>query len=256
MASPNKVMRSYLKLRAAEYVNLYDQVEAQKLVLSAATENPRTIKPIDGIAYHKLEGELLDQARECKNYLQSFANPNMPIIELDGVLEELKFEPNTAARFELAFTQLAKFIGFSSQRPETESGKGPDVLWRTGPNQYIVVECKNGAITETINKHDCNQLNGSGEWFENKYGANVLYFPILIHPSNRFEHAASPKATTRIMRADKLAQLKDNVREFIKSVCSQSLISDEAKIRSQLLQLRLRPVDFQEYYTVKYIATN
>jgi hypothetical protein len=235
---------------------LYDQVEGQRLVLSAASDNSRTLKPIDGIGYHKLEGELLDQARECKNYLQSFANPNIPIIELDGILEDLKFEPNTAARFELAFAQLARFIGFSSQRPETESGKGPDVLWRTGTNQYIVVECKNGATTETINKHDCNQLNGSGEWFENKYGANVSYFPMMIHSSKKFEHAASPKATTRIMDADKLAQLKKNVREFIKSVCSQSLISDEAQIRSQLLQLKLRPVDFQEYYTVKYIATH
>lgn len=256
VVSPNKVMRSYLKLRAAEYVNLYDQVEGQRLVLSAASDNSRTIKPIDGIGYHKLEGELLEQARECKNFLQSFANPNIPIIELDGILEDLKFEPNTAARFELAFAQLARFIGFSSQRPETESGKGPDVLWRTSTNQYIVVECKNGATTDTINKHDCNQLNGSGEWFENKYGANVSYFPMMIHPSKKFEHAASPKATTRIMDADKLVQLKKNIREFIKTVCSQSLISDEAQIRNQLLQLKLRPVDFQEYYTVKYIATH
>lgn len=253
--SPSKVMRSYLKLRAAEYINLYDQVEAQKLVLSAANDNPRTLKPIDGIGYHKLEGELLEQARECKNYLQGFRNPNMPIIELDGILEELKFEPDTAPRFELAFAQLARFIGFSSQRPETESGKGPDVLWRIGPSQYIVIECKNGAITESINKHDCNQLNGSGEWFENKYGNTVSYFPMMIHLSRKFEHAASPKSTTRIMDLDKLERLKKNIREFIKSVCSQGLISDEAGIRSQLLQLKLRPVDFEEFYTTNYIAT-
>ncbi|MNO50978.1 DEAD/DEAH box helicase [compost metagenome] len=254
--SANKTMRSYLKLRAAEYVNLYDQVESQKLVLSAANDNPRTLKPIDGIGYHKLEGELLEQARECKNYLQSFANPNVPIIELNGLLEELQFEPETAARFELALAQLGRFIGFSSQRPETDSGRGPDVLWRTGPSQYIVIECKNGAITETINKHDCNQLNGSGEWFENKYGTNVSYFPVMVHPSRKFEHAASPKASTRIMNAEKLERLKKNVRDFIKSVCSQGMISDENQIRNQLLQLKLRPTDIQDFYTTTYIASN
>lgn len=256
LPSPNKVMRSYLKLRAAEYVNLYDKVEAQKLVLSAANDNPRSLKPIDGIGYHKLEGELLDQARECKNFLQGFASPNMPIIELNGILEDLIFEPETATRFELAFAQLARFIGFVSQRPETESGKGPDVLWRVGPTQYLVIECKNGAITETINKHDCNQLNGSGEWFENKYGADMSYIPVMIHRANRFEHAASPKAATRIMNHEKLEALKKNVREFIKSVCSQGYIGDEAQIRGQLLQLKLRASDFQLLYTTSYIASN
>lgn len=255
LPSANKVMKSYLKLRAAEYVNLYDQVESQKLVLSAANDNQRTLKPIDGIAYHKLEGELLDQARECKNYLQSFASPNVPLIELDGLLEDLKFEPETAARFELAFAQLARFIGFTSQRPETESGKGPDVLWRTGPSQYLVIECKNGAITNTINKHDCNQLNGSGEWFENKYGTGISYLPIMVHPAIKFEHAASPKAATRIMTAEKLETLKKNVRAFIKAVCSQGLISDENEIRNQLLQIRLRPADFQSVYTTMYISS-
>lgn len=255
LPSANKIMQSYLKLRAAEYVNLYDQVESQKLVLSAAKDNPRTLKPIDGIGYHKLEGELLEQARECKNYLQSFATPNIPIIELNGVLEDLKFEPETANRFELAFAQLARFIGFTSQRPETDSGRGPDVLWRTGPNQYLVIECKNGATTSSINKHDCNQLNGSGEWFENKYGADMLYIPIMIHPATKFEYAASPKSATRILTSEKLEILKNNVRGFIKSVCSQGKINDENFIRSQLMQLKLRAVDFQSHYTTTYSAS-
>lgn len=255
LSSPSKVMKSYLKLRAAEYINLYDRVEAQRLVLSAANDNPRSLKPIDGISYHKLEGPLLEQARECKDFLRGFSNPNIPIIELNGILEDLKFEPETATRFELAFAQLAKFIGFTSQRPETESGKGPDVLWRVGPTQYLVIECKNGATTETINKHDCNQLNGSGEWFENKYGTEISYTPLMIHIANKFEHAASPKNTTRIINAEKLELLKKNVREFIKSVCSQGHIGDEDQIRNQLLHLKLRASDFHSTYTAQYKAS-
>jgi hypothetical protein len=256
LPQPNKVMRSYLKLRAAEYVNIYDQVEAQKLVLSAANDNPRTLKPIDGIAYHKLEGEILEQARQCKAFLQNFNNPNMPIIELNGILEELIFEPETATRFELATAQIAKFIGFSSQRPETEYGKGPDVLWRTAHTQYLVIECKNGTITETINKHDCNQLNGSGEWFEAKYGEECNYTPVMIHNSNKFEYAATPKSTTRIMTPEKLNKFKKAVQEFIKSICSQGSASDEVMIRNQILQHKLRAQDIIIHYTVSFLPSN
>lgn len=256
LPQPNKIMRSYLKLRAAEYVNIYDQVEAQKLVLSAANDNPRTLKPIDGIAYHKLEGEILEQARQCKAFLQNFNNPNMPIIELNGILEELIFEPETASRFELATAQVAKFIGFSSQRPETEYGKGPDVLWRTAHTQYLVIECKNGTITETINKHDCNQLNGSGEWFEAKYGEECNYTPIMIHNSNKFEYAATPKPTTRIMTPEKLDKFKKAVQEFIKSICSQGSTSDEVMIRNQILQHKLRAQDIITHYTTNFLSSN
>ncbi|KPY91145.1 Superfamily II helicase [Pseudomonas syringae pv. spinaceae] len=130
------------------------------------------------------------------------------------------------------------------------------MLWRTGSHHYFVIECKNGAITNTINKHDCNQLNGSGEWFENKYGPDMSYLPVMIHPAKKFEHAASPKAAMRIMTDEKLEILKKNVRDFIKSVCSQGQISDETKIRNQLLQLKLRSVDFQVTYTTAYVATS
>ncbi|NMY53402.1 DEAD/DEAH box helicase family protein [Pseudomonas sp. WS 5011] len=254
VAEPNRILRSYLKIRASEYVNLYDKVEAQKLVLSAANDNPRTIKPLDGIQYHKLEGAVLEQARQCKAFLQAFGDPNKPIIELNGVLEDLIFKPETATRFELALSQLAEFVGFTSQRPETESGRGPDVLWRIGASQYLVIECKNGAITETINKHDCNQLNGSGEWFENRYGVECTYVPILIHPSNKFEHAASPKAVTRIMSSAQLDKLIKTVRDFVKTICSQGLINDDAGIRQQLLHYRLRASDLSQGYTTNYLA--
>lgn len=63
-------IRSYLKQFLAEYVNHYDREEAQKILMSAANDNPRVTKPIQGIAYHKIESEMMDQARDCKKYLQ------------------------------------------------------------------------------------------------------------------------------------------------------------------------------------------
>jgi hypothetical protein len=48
-----------------------------------------------------------------------------------------------ADKFEQAFHELAKILGFPSQRPDKEWKEGPDNLWKINDNQYLLVECKN-----------------------------------------------------------------------------------------------------------------
>lgn len=213
-------LKSYLQQCLAEYINFYDPVEAQKTLMSAATVNLRITKPIQGISYHKLESGVMDQARICREYFElSFNNPNQIVIEVNGLLESLIFKPDTANSFEESLKRIARFIGFNSQRPEAEYGKGPDLLWEVGGLEYFVIECKNGATSDTICKRDCNQLNGSGEWFINNYDRTCKFTPILIHPSVKFEYAASPKSNTRIIDEEKLTSLRKNILEFINSLC-------------------------------------
>lgn len=234
------ILRGYLKQCAAEYVNLYDQVEAQKILLSGISGNPRILKPIEGVAYHKLEGLALDQARACREFLLLNPSPNAPVIRMNALLEDLVFKPDTANRFEQALKEVARFVGFKSQRPELEFKKGPDVLWAVGGLSYFVIECKNGAISGSINKHDCNQLNGSGEWFRNRYDESCTFTPIMIHPSNTPEHAASLNANTRLIGEAELALLRKNLFEFVKSVCTNNQFGDEEAIRDRLAHFRLR----------------
>ncbi len=211
-----KPLKSYLKQCLAEYINLYDQAEAQKTLMSAAIDNSRVTKPMDGISYHKIESKAMDEARICGDYLRKkFADPNKIVIKMNGLLESLIFKPETAEIFEESLKTIARYIGFNSQRPEAEYRKLPDVLWEVGNLSYFVIECKNGATTNTISKHDCNQLNGSGEWFTNTYDQTCSFTPILIHPSVKFEYAASPKAETRIMNGDKLNLLRETLSNFI-----------------------------------------
>jgi len=248
-----KPLKSYLKQCLAEYTNFYDQAEAQKILMSAASDNPRVTKPMVGIAYHKLESGAMDQARICGNYLrQKFDDPNKIIIEINGLLESLIFKPETADIFEESLKAIARYIGFNSQRPEAEYGKGPDVLWELGNSAYFVIECKNGATTETINKHDCNQLNGSGEWFTNRYDQTSIATPIMIHPSVKFEYAASTKENTRIINGEKLSLLRKNVSDFIKSLCVDNMIHDDEAIREKLIFYKLRVDDFCKTYTTNF----
>ena len=105
--------------------NLYEQAEAQKTLMSAAIDNSRVTKPMDGISYHKIESKAMDQARICGDYLrQKFADPNKIVIEMNGLLESLIFKPETADIFEESLKTIARYIGFGSQRPEAEYRKG------------------------------------------------------------------------------------------------------------------------------------
>ena len=249
----DKPLKSYLKQCLAEYINLYDKTEAQKTLMSAAVDNSTITKPIAGISYHKLESKAMDQARTCKSYFQEkFNDPNKIIIEINGLLETLVFKPETAHIFEESLKQIANYIGFNSQRPEVEYGRGPDVLWELGELSYLVIECKNGATVKTISKDYCNQLNGSGEWFTNNYDKTCRYTPILIHPSITFDYDASPKEGTRIINKEKLELLRENIRQFIKSLCLDNKISDDISIRKRLLQHNLTNDKFCETYTSSF----
>lgn len=249
----DKPLKGYLLQCLAEYINLYDKIESQKTLMSAASINRRVLTPLKGIAYHKLESAVMDQSRVCSEYLKSrHKDPNKIIIEINGILELLIFKPETSNSFEESFKKLAKFIGFKSQRPELEFKKGPDVLWETGGLNYLVIECKNGATTETICKHDCNQLNGSANWFINGYGHTCKFTPIIIHRSTIFEYAASPHEKTRIIDENCLETLKKCVFEFIKTICMNNFIHNVEKIRELLIHYKLRPDDILNSFTKTY----
>jgi len=249
--------RGYLKQHLAEYTNMYDQVEAQKIQLSGVTDNRRILKPIAGIQYHKLSGEVLDQAVACSNFLTAkFQDPNKLLIEVKGVLSKLEFKPKSANNFEEAMKVIARYLGLEGQRPEQEYGKGPDNLWKIGALNYLVIECKNEAVATTICKDYCNQLNGSCEWFEQKYDQTCSYTPVMVHPSTLFEYACSPNPNIRIMTVDKLKAFCSAVDAFITAIAGKNELGNQNAIREKLVAYRLRPVDFVEMYTEPHRVKN
>lgn len=253
----DKKLKGYLKQFLAEYVNIFDKAESQKVQLSATVDNRRVLKPIAGINYHKIGGNALDQAVLCSNYLvQRHQDPNKLIIEVNGILDDLKFKSGTSNIFEEAMKNIARYIGFESQRPEQEYKKGPDDLWNAGGLKYFVIECKNEATATTISKEYCNQLNGSCTWFNNKYDASCTYIPIMVHPSTLFEYAASPNQKIRIMTKAKLEMFRLSVKELIKSIAINNELSSPNKIRDKLIAYKLRECDFVDNYTSQYTVKN
>jgi len=245
------IVRGWLKQQLAEYTFFINPTEAQAILRAAVGDNRRVLHPIDGVSYQRLATTNLNQANNALAVLKEY-EPNHLVVTMNGYLAMLIFMPETSNKFEEAMKIIARHIGFVGQRPEGEFGKGPDVLWGVGYLNYYVIECKNGATTDTISKDYSNQLAGSMIWFKQSYGADCGAIPIMVHPSHVFEHAATPHADTRIITKANLAELRDAIRGFIKAVASQLQQIDSHKISEMLVQFSLSADKFIGAYTTKY----
>lgn len=246
----NKV-QGYLKQQLAEYTNFIDPAAAQELQLAALSLNPRLLKPIAGATYSKLSAPAAGQAAAAVVFMQQFLEGNDLVIWMNGLLDDLDWGEEGSKRFEAAMMALGSFLGFGSQRPEDAIGRGPDNLWALGELNYLVIECKSGAVSaEKISKGDTNQLNGSIVWFGQKYDGTCSATPIMVHPRTIFEHAASPDPSIRIVNGPGLKRLRDAVRAYSVALAASGDFTDARKVEKQLRHHKLSAADIVGLCTV------
>ncbi|HCF7649009.1 hypothetical protein JET97_06735, partial [Pseudomonas aeruginosa] len=138
--------KGYLMQQLAEYTNLTDPAGAQEIQLAALGHNSRLLKPIAGATYTKLSAPVLGQAKAAIEFMNQFLEGNDLVIWVNGLLDDLEWGEEGSKRFEAAMAALGSFLGFGSQRPEDQIGRGPDNLWALGGLNYFVIECKSGAV--------------------------------------------------------------------------------------------------------------
>lgn len=247
-------IKGYYKQMLAEYVNFTDRNNAQKILKSAKKENLEILNPIDGIQFDKKTEPLLEQSVIIVNTINKLSkDKNNLIIYIDSLLEDLKFEKNSSKRFESAIKDVFNIIGFNARQPEKESGKGPDDFVILGSGLYYIIECKNETITETISKSDCNQLNGSYNWFKNLYGdeqANGV--PIMIHNSRVFGYECSPDKAIRIITPELLEKIKKNIRDFFVAMCRDENYNNPPRVKELIKQYKLNKEIIVDEYTTSY----
>lgn len=246
-----KYEQSFIIYLFAKAINKYVPSKSQEQVKKANQMNTQIIRPMDGISYNKVSKVIDNQAKTLSDFLyQKYSSGNQFLISIKDLLNNLSFEVSSSI-FESAIGMLGEHLGFFSQTPEKSVGKGPDNLWLINSEYNFVIECKNESISKNIPKKDCNQLNGSIEWFENIY-TGFKYVPILIHPSRTFEFSASPNQNIRILDVESLNKLKERVDKFSEVVASSNF--DVVIINSALKENRLRAADFEQNYTRNYLV--
>lgn len=157
-------------------------------------------------------------------------------IAINEVLDGLTFGV-TADRFEQAFDNLGKSLGFTSERPDKEWKAGPDNLWCLRKGYYLVAECKSevSADRKEINKGETGQMNNACGWFERNY-RGAEYVSRLIIPAGQVSTAAAFTGPTTLLRSRKLGVLRKNVRLFFNDFQGKDL----SDVPTRLINLGLQ----------------
>ncbi|MFK4008605.1 DEAD/DEAH box helicase [Bacillus safensis] len=220
------------------------KIASNKFQVSAHRKNTFLLKPKEGMEVQKISAISLKRIENISQWIHSFDNFDELYLELDDILSKLKFGVN-ADRFEQAFDELAKVLGFPSQRPDKEWKEGPDNIWKTGDNKYLLVECKNNVdVTRNeINKDETGQMNNACAWFEKVYG-DVLVKNIIIISTKNVSKAAGFNKSVQVMRENKLRLLTDNVRKFYLEFKGLDLDDlSEKRIQELLVRFKLTSDD-------------
>ncbi|UUM12903.1 DEAD/DEAH box helicase family protein [Clostridiaceae bacterium HFYG-1003] len=241
--------KGYLFQVKASYMNFIDRSKAQEILLAGHQYNNSILNPIAGIQYNKSINHQ-NQAVSVNCYiLKNDLNQNDYIIKTDFILMNLVFNANTEC-FESSLQSLGDLLGFSSTRPDKETnGAGPDNLWALGESNYLLIECKSGAVSTTISKEYCNQLGGSVRWFKKVYGKDMFNTPIMVHKSAVIEKKATMVNTMRIITIEQLEKLKNQVSMFVNALIQADNWKNTEKISILLKMYKLRGQDIIQNYT-------
>lgn len=244
--------KGYLCQIQAEYTNKFDSALSQEILKYGRTLSSSILLPIEGIAYQRTLNTIPQAQAISSQFNSEDYMLNELLIHIDEVLSNLSMG-STSNKFEEGLNQIGGLLGFVCSRPDRDTGGyGPDNLWALGANQYLVIECKNEAKTDTIKKDYCNQLSGAINWFEREYVYPNNCVPILIHPSKIIENNASPDENMRVITEIELELLRKNFRNFYRELCENGSFNDISKINQLLKIYKLRAEDILCHYMVRF----
>lgn len=241
----------YLQL-AAFYLYKSDPVKATEMQLKAHRLNTLLSRPPEGVDYRKIQIELGKQPDNIIKWIKKHTESTGLIISANTILDKLDFGIPYAT-FEEEFANLAEIIGFESQRPEQEFGKGPDILWLLADGTYLIISAKNEAYATTfeISKKYADQLSGIWNWFKAHYKSDEG-IPIIIHPSNKLAEDAFCVDGAMALKPHGLKMLVSKIRDFTITLASKSPDSwDISDVMTLVHKYDLDPRSIKEKYFSK-----
>ena len=159
-----------LASRAASLAGDFDRGEA--LQVEAHAMNRALTKPQGEVQYQPLVRGT-PQATKVVEIVEQYALRAAVLEEFDTALADLHTQAS-ANRFEGAIESVGRFLGFESDRPESNTRFGPDNQWLGDGDLGFVIECKHQK-TRPINKQDHGQLRVTEQWFRQHYPASTAH---------------------------------------------------------------------------------
>lgn len=121
-----------------------------------------------------------------------------------------------------------------------------------GNRLYLVIECKNEAITETISKSDSAQLLDSCNWAASECDEEDRIIGVIIHKGLRFDEHANPDKEFLLMSQHQVEVLSENIKKFAASIMEIPLKDlTESKLKELLISFKFSNDKFLSEYLYK-----
>ncbi|WP_234396926.1 DEAD/DEAH box helicase [Bacillus massiliglaciei] len=237
----------------ARYIYPLSKTESNKYQILAHKKNPYLLRPKEGMQIQSISAISLKRIENIMDWIRQFESNEELQLSLDDMLAKLTFGVK-ADRFEQELDNLAKALGFISQRPDKEWKEGPDNLWKVKDDQYLLIECKSNVDTSRveIHKDETGQMNNACAWFQRNYEGITKVKRVMIIPTKKVNRAAGFNFEVEVMRERGLNSLKKNVKNFFNEFKSSDIKDlSERKIQEFLNLHNLSVDDIVTKYTEK-----
>ena len=241
-------LKGWLQEQLAMYLHFVDPVEAQRALAGAVRLNPRVMRPLSGVSYRRARPSI-DQASSSSAFLvDSFKSGTELRLGMEELVGRLVFGEHGASDFEAAIAELGSLLGFDSQRPEQETGSGPDNLWGLGDSCYLVVECKSEA-SSLVWRRDAAQLAHSMSWFSERYEDERTAIPVIVHHTGECASDATLPPNAHVIDRERLDALRKAAVQFATSLAGRDRFDREQDIAELLAYHDLTSRNFVQRYT-------
>jgi len=244
-AAAGPAEQGFLLQQYAAYQHHVNPAQAQQTQKSANRKNRNVLRPMEGVEYEKLSAPTLEQGAAASATLQSrYTSGNDLLIGINAVISDLNWGVNADA-FEEAWKDLADLLGFAGQRPERDTGRGPDDLWALTDGSFHVTEAKNRVDEKhPVYKKHAEQLSNAMDWFRQTYGAKASAVPVLVHARAMFDKKAAVPTGCRVVTKEKLEALRDALHAFATALADADTFRDAAGVGRLLSALGLTAGEF------------
>lgn len=242
--------RGWYQQKLAKYQFMSKETESAETQYRAHFNNNNLLRSAN-YQYRSIGKEDTNRLQNISHYLSTFGNYEDLTLFVNELISDLSFGINPN-QFERAVDKLGQYLGFETQRPDHESGKGPDNLWFSGANHFYCLECKNAVDTDRtfISKEEAGQMAMHVEWFKKHYPTAERTTFIWIHPSAVLTKSADLTTKAYGITPPRLESLKQQLKKFtmeFRDIDLHNVSTD--KISTLLEHYRFTDKDFIITYT-------
>lgn len=235
-----------------QIIHKVDSTEANNLQVKAKDLNSELLIPASPSYAKKTKNTTL-QAVKVKEWVASYSNATDLKIAIDSILSNLLYLPTINSNiFEEHIKQLGSFLGYTSSRPEQEYNDGPDNLWLSTNNSFVI-ECKNEGTSDLFPRKDMEQILHSLVWYKDSFIDEENVYGIVFRKSNKLAEDCHAGDNIFSINQEKLDELKRYISTFSMALYEKRPLDWTVKDIERLMRQNfLLENQFIEKFTVNF----